>query len=138
MEPWKSLLSSTIVIRALDLGAICSSKSSKYLSILFLFPLWIFPSISHFSTNSMPVSQDHWHYWVDLGKELPPFPSISWHSPLNHCHLSSQEQVPFWFMQSGPYSQIDNPIKSNGNPVIHMEVLWNFDLISMQYSLTVL
>ena len=94
MGAWKSLLTSTTAMRAFDLGAICSSKSSKYLLILFLFPSLIFPSISHFplipyqclQTNKWCscIKLDHWHCWVDPWRELPPFPpsAITFHQTI--------------------------------------------------------
>ena len=54
--PWNSLFSSTIAMRALDFGEICSSNSSKYQFMLFRFASVNLPSVSHLSTRSIPTS----------------------------------------------------------------------------------
>ena len=42
MEPWNSLLNSTIAVKVFNLGEMCSSNSSKYLVMLFLLASVIF------------------------------------------------------------------------------------------------
>ena len=66
--------------------------------------------------------------------------SISWSIPSNHCHQSSPELVPYWFLQGEPFL--------NDNLIISMEMslsVWKhygflcpFHNVQFRYSLTVL